>query len=160
LCGDAIPLQENVIDVDLSDHRLLPCKTSRPWSRLDKDSFRAALWSSLLGCPESASALDVDELNQLYDSEITNIVDRMIPLRTVQFEHRPLDPWFDDECRATKRSVRLLERAVCRADPADVALATSAWTLRRADITPLDTTLADITPLLKKADLDSDDAKS
>ena len=34
--------------------------------------FRAALWSSQLGCPESWSTLDVDELAQLYDSEITN----------------------------------------------------------------------------------------
>jgi hypothetical protein len=75
----------------------------------------------------------VDELAQLYDSEITNIVDGMIPMRTVRFIRRPSDPWFDEEYRSAKRSVRRLEREVRRADPADVAAATAAWTVRRRE---------------------------
>lgn len=137
---DMLPLQVDVIDVDLSDHRLLrwmmplvrpspvySSTTRRSWSRLDKDFFRTALRSSLLSRPESWSSLNVDELAQLYDKEITDIVDGMIPMRTVRFKRRPSDPWFDEECRLMKRDVRRLERQVRRADPVDVAAATASW---------------------------------
>ena len=110
----------DVIDAGLSDHHLLrwtmplawpgpvySSMTGRLWSRLDKNSVRAALRSSQLSWAESWSSLDVDELTQLYDNEITRIVDGMIAMRNVRFRRRPSDAWFDG---IWLRSVRL-ERA-------------------------------------------------
>ena len=71
----------DVLDVGLSDHRLLRWSSSltrpapvyvtttgRPWPRLDAADFTAALQSSSLCRPDVWSGLDVDELAQLYDS--------------------------------------------------------------------------------------------
>ena len=44
---------------------------------------------------------------------------------------RHLSTWFDDDCRAAKRCVRVFERRARRADPGDVAVATTAWRGRR-----------------------------
>ena len=46
----------------------------------------------------------------MYHSEITSILDRMVPVR-----QRSSDPYFDEECRAAKRPVRQLEPASMRA---------------------------------------------
>jgi len=46
--------------------------------------------------------LDVDGLEQLYNSEITMLLDQLIPARSVTYHRRLSDPWFDDECRAAK----------------------------------------------------------
>ena len=90
----------------LSDHRLLQWSaqlmrpahvytttTSRPWSRLDADAFRAALLASPLCQPDTWSALDVDDLVQLYDDTIAAILDDILPLRTVRCRRRTSDPW-------------------------------------------------------------------
>ena len=149
LRADMLPSRVDVIDAGLSDHWLLrwtmplarsspvySSTTGRSWSRLDTDAFRTAIRSSQLGRPESWADLDVDDLARLYDSEITSLMDRLIPVRTVRCRRRPSDPWFDDECRVAKRSVRHLERESRRADPTDVvvaAAATAAWTARRRE---------------------------
>ena len=78
-------LDVNVLDVGLSDHRLL-CRSapsSRPtpvhitaicrlWSLLDPAEFTAALQSSLLNQPDIWTDLNVDDLARLYNSEITS----------------------------------------------------------------------------------------
>jgi exonuclease III len=145
---DDLPsLTVDVLDVGLSDHRLLcwmtplsrptPVYTEvtyRPWRKFDALLFRAALLISPLCCPDSWSALGVDELAQLYDTEITALLDRMVPVQTMRRRHRVSDPWFDDDCRVAKRSVRQLERAARHVDPTDRAAATAAtaaWTARR-----------------------------
>jgi len=132
-----------VLDVGLSDHRLLcwsaplswqtpvyTIATCRPWSRLDPAEFTAALQSSLLNHPDIWTDLNVDDLARLYDSEITSILDRTVPVRTVQYRRRPSDPWFDGECRMEKRRVRSLERECRKADPSRAAAATAAWMAR------------------------------
>ena len=119
----------DVLDVGLSDHRLLrwsapllrpsPVYTSvsrRPWNRLDTVAFRAALAASPLCRPDAWSDFSLDELAQLYDAETTKILDRLIPVRSVRCRRRPSDPWFDDECRDAKRRCRRLERAARHAD--------------------------------------------
>jgi len=145
----------DVIDVGLSDHRLLrwpvsmsrpaPVYTTtvvRPWCQLDASAFRGGLSSSLLCQPESWSNYDLDGLACLYDSEIGAILDRLVPQRTVTCRRRLSDPWFDDECRKAKRSVRRLERAFSRASRAaaadqtavkfaTAASATACWTAER-----------------------------
>jgi len=131
---DLPPPYVDVIDVGLSDHRLLrwpvsmsrpaPVYTTtvvRPWCQLDASAFRGGLSSSLLCQPESWSNYDLDGLACLYDSEIGAILDRLVPQWTVTCRRRPSDPWFDDECRKAKRSVRRLERASSRASRAAAA---------------------------------------
>ena len=71
-------------------------------------------WSSFF-----MSHIQFSWLAQLYDSEITNIANDMIPVWTVRFIRRSSDPWFDDYYHAAKKRVRHLEREVRRADPAD-----------------------------------------
>ena len=136
----------DVIDVGLSDHRLLrwpaplprPCPvytpiTCRPWKRLESAAFRAALLSSPLCHPDSWTELGLDDLALLYDSVVTGILDRMIPIRTAMCRRRATDPWFDDDCRNAKRCVRQLEREARRADSSKRAAATAAWRTRRRE---------------------------
>jgi len=113
--------------------------TTRPFYRLDQAVFRSALQSSQLGSPSSWIGLDVDQMAQLYDSEITAILDRLVPAQTVLRRRRTSDPWFDDDCRVAKRCVRLFERDVRRIrrrypDKADaIRVATNIWTKRRRE---------------------------
>jgi len=91
----------DVVDVDLSDHHLLRWSapitrespvyvttSSRPWKRLNSDMFRSAIVSSPLCDPSAWSAVHTDGLAQLYDKEITTIVDQLIPMRTVGYRRR------------------------------------------------------------------------
>ena len=100
-----LPLTDvNVLDVGRSYHCLLcwsaplsrptpvyTTATCRPWSRLDSAEFTAALQSSLLNQPDIWTDLNVDDLARLYDSEITSILDRTVPVRTVRYRRRPSD---------------------------------------------------------------------
>ena len=142
----------SVIDSGLSDHHAVYWRSSsvtvqpppvdipppavRPWRRLDLDEFHIAVAGSRLCQPDSWPD-DVDELCSIYDSELLSIVNRLLPLR-----RRPSDPWFDMECRASKRSTRLLERRYrsssrgtrmnwSRSRVADVAAAKAAWYAQR-----------------------------
>ena len=97
LDGDDLPLPPvEVVDVGLSDHRLLwwttlltkpspvyTTQTSRPWRHLHPDEFRAALMSSPLCHPDAWTDLDTDALVRLYDAETTAILDWLVPTRTV-----------------------------------------------------------------------------
>ena len=105
----------DVVDIGLSDHRLLqwsvPMSRSPPvyrsvdvrqWRLHDHYAFRAALASSSLCNSDVWSDFDANDMALVYDREITSILDRMIPVRTVTCRQRPSDPYFDDECRAAK----------------------------------------------------------
>ena len=118
----------DVIDIGLSDHHLLQWSVpmSRPppvyrsvdvrqWRLLDRDAFRAALSSSLLCNSEAWSNNDADDMALVYEREITSILDRMVPVRTVTCRQRPSDPYYDEECRTMKRHVRRFERASSQA---------------------------------------------
>jgi len=76
--------------------------------------------------PDLWTDLEVDGLARLYNSEITAILDRLIPVRTVTHRRCASDPWFDDECRAVERQVRRLESAARETDPSD-ATAAFCW---------------------------------
>jgi len=62
--------------------------------------FRSAIATSPL-----CDALDTDGLAQLYDKEITTILDQLIPMRTVRFRRRASNAWFDDDCRCLRNAV-------------------------------------------------------
>jgi len=105
----------------------------QPWTigQTWTNAFRAGLLSSELCRPDAWTTVDVDGLVRLYNTEITTLLDRLIPYRSVTYRRRPSDPWFDDDCRAAKRRTRLLERAARRAAPCDVAAATAEWVAQR-----------------------------
>lgn len=141
---DLPPPVVDVLDVGLSDHMLLRWSTSltrpspvytsltsRPWRHLDVKEFIEGLRSSSLCDPAEWLRHDVDSLLRLYNDEITAVLDRVVPVRTVRCRRRPSDPWFDDECRSAKRCVRLLERASRRANSCEAAAAAAVWTAER-----------------------------
>jgi len=97
----------DVIDVGLSDHRLLrwsisstrppPVYTTpvrRPWRKVDVDDLRTAIMSSRLGCPYLLpDDADVEPLATMYNAEWSAIVDRLAPAYTVTVRRRSSDPW-------------------------------------------------------------------
>jgi len=103
----------------------------RPWHQLDVDLFRESLLASPLCRPDCwYSDRPVDELASLYDSEMTSILDTIIPFCTIQTCRRSSDPWFHRECRLTKRAIRRLEQL---ARSCGTQEATDAWTIKRRE---------------------------
>ena len=91
----------------------------------------------------------MDELCSVYNAELNQILDRLVPHCSPSVKRRPADPWFDAECRQAKRITRRLERAfsaanrrLSAASPATsghpvvvaaVAAANAAWYSQRRD---------------------------
>jgi len=96
----------------------------RPWRLLDVDTLQTALSTSRLCQPDSWIDCSIDQLVELYTSELTSLLDKLIPAKTVTSRGRPSDPWFNQECRQLKRAVRRLERLsrLCRTSEA-----TATW---------------------------------
>jgi len=92
------------------------------------DELQEALAESRLCQRDHWANFNADQLGELYDSEITSVLDRLIPAKTVTIGRRPSDPWFDSECRQSKREVRRLERSSRRLKTPE---ATSAWYSKR-----------------------------
>jgi len=99
-----LPSALDVIDPGPSDHRLMRWScclqrpppvyvsaTYRPRRRLDVDAFRHQLQQSAL-CSTEYVGEDVDAMADLCNSELTAIVDRLLPLRTTSCRTRPSDP--------------------------------------------------------------------
>ena len=75
------------------------------------DDFKADLASSsLVQCPPD----DVDELFTAYSDTLSSLVDKHAPLRQQRDSTRSRAPWYDAECRSTKRLTGRLERAYHR----------------------------------------------
>ena len=62
-------------------------------------------------CQPDAWPADIDDMADMYDSELYVQLDQQIPMRHFVRRQRPSDPWFDKECRAAKRLTRRLERS-------------------------------------------------
>ena len=127
---DLLSLAVDVVDVGLSDHRLLRWSSSllrpppvyttsscRLWRSSDADMFQADLIASALCDEQQWSTLDGDVLVKLYDDTIATLLDRYVPVRTVTRRRPPSNTWYDEECRSAKRSVRSLEQAAHRVGP-------------------------------------------
>ena len=93
----------------------------------DPDTFQADLLTSALCDVQSYSDLDSYSLASLYDSTITELLDRQVPTRSVTCRRRPSSLWFDDECRGAKRKVRRLERATRREGPLALSMSPPVW---------------------------------
>jgi len=102
---DDAPLPVTVYDAGLSDHHLLLWSVPisrppapvvsvvhRPWHQLSIDELQGALAESRLCQRDHWANFNADQLAELYDSEITSVLDRLIPAKTVTIRQRPSDP--------------------------------------------------------------------
>jgi hypothetical protein len=135
----------SVIDVGLSDHRLLSWSVAtdaprslslapricRSWRRLAFDDFLGALRSSRLCQPNIWVDMSVDDLASLYDGELTAIADQLVPSHAVVRRKRPSNPWFDrDRCVAKSELRRLKHKSLDAAKKSDafaLGAARAAW---------------------------------
>ena len=83
----------------------------RAWRRLSLDAFASDLQTSAL-CQDLDSLADmsVEAMASLYDSVLTGLLDHHCPSVTVRHKVQPMTPWFDAECRTSRRRVRAAER--------------------------------------------------
>ena len=63
------------------------------------------LRTSLLCLADSWSSLDICDLANLYDFILKEIFDILYPCKQARRSCRRSDPWFDQECRHTKRAL-------------------------------------------------------
>ena len=83
----------------------------RAWRRLSSDAFASDLAASALCCDLTAlEDKSVDDLAQLYSSELTRLLDRHCPVVKVRHKLKQTTPWFDADCRAARRRARAAER--------------------------------------------------
>jgi len=83
----------------------------RPWNRFDKALFQTSLQSSVL-CDSQflSTSVPIDELANMYDSVLSGLLDRILPIAAMRRRVNLLVTWFDYDCVAAKRFTRLLER--------------------------------------------------
>ena len=72
------------------------------------------MYSLIISTPSQCGSMfltiSTDQLFDLYHSTMSEVLDAFLPVRSVTTRFQPSAPWFDDECRAIKRRVRMLER--------------------------------------------------
>ena len=112
-------LPRPVVTVDLpriSDHSLIRIElsiprpplqfidvSSRAWKSFDSDRFRSDLLSGPLCPPDVYNGMSIDQLQDLYDTTLSTLLEKHAPRRTARRRFQPLTPWFDSECAASKR---------------------------------------------------------
>jgi len=62
-------------------------------------------------CQHELWPADADALAELFDTQMNDILDKLIPSQQVVRRQRSSDAWFDADCRDAKRLTRRLERA-------------------------------------------------
>jgi hypothetical protein len=83
----------------------------RNWKHLDRESFRQCIRASaLFGNTNAYAGKTVSDLFVIYTSVLCRIIDDHAPARAVTQKQCPLTPWFDADCRASRRRARMLER--------------------------------------------------
>ena len=106
--------------------------TCRPWKTFSQSAFEADLRASQLCTDVDAlQDLSADELAKLYDTTLQMLLDKHCPAVQTQRKFGRLTPWYDADCRASRRKSRALERRYKR---------TGADVDRRAWIKQLKTT--------------------
>lgn len=115
-----------VVETGVSDHLMLVCRhpipistdfipsdsEGRKWNEFSLDAFRNDLMENILCCADVdwSKSVSIDDLFQIYNDELLKLIDKHAPRYTRKRKSRILSPWFDDDCRIYKRSVRRLER--------------------------------------------------
>jgi len=62
-------------------------------------------------CQHELWPADTDALAELFNTQMNDILDKLIPSQQVIRRQRSFDAWFDADCRDAKRLTRRLERA-------------------------------------------------
>ena len=70
--------------------------------------------------------MSADDLAQLYRDVVTDLLNHHCPTVTVRCRAKPSTPWFDSECRDTRRKTRAAERRYWRTRADDDKLAWAA----------------------------------
>ena len=83
--------------------------TSRRWRSFDVEGFMSALSNSDLCRPAHVDE-SPEVLADRYDSVITELLDEFALLSTIAVRQRSHRPWYDDECRQSRRKARKLQR--------------------------------------------------
>lgn len=115
----------SVEEVAFSDHSLVWWSTNimpplpplyqtvqrRDWRNFDIDEFRTALASSnFISCESFSQISSVDQLVSQYNSNLSSLLDKFAPVRTLTLKKRTSSLWFDNDCRSSRKRVRWLER--------------------------------------------------
>ena len=111
-------------ETGMSDHLLITCRLpsntesdnfvpteGRKWNQFCIDDFRTELSNSVL-CDydnETINALSIYDLFAAYNNTLVALLDRHAPRYIRKRKRRVMSPWFDEECRASKRDVRRME---------------------------------------------------
>lgn len=77
---------------------------------INTDAFSADLSRTEIGTSNTNDMISLDDLVNLYDSDIKSIVDKHAPLKTKNLILRPNTDWYTDDLRASKRERRKAER--------------------------------------------------
>ena len=92
----------------------------RNWKALDRNTFREALLSiPAFADPTAFADASTSDLFTIYESSMTDIVNTLLPARAAKTRRSVLTPWFDAECRSSRRNARRLERLYRRTRSAD-----------------------------------------
>jgi hypothetical protein len=83
--------------------------TYRKTKAIDPAVLSQSIADSALSSP-SVSSLPLPELTELYDSELSSILDTLAPLKTRTITIRPESEWYNDTIREAKQSRRQAER--------------------------------------------------
>ena len=108
-----------------SDHGIVACslpyqpaalnvyctKQIRDLRKLNLPAFQLELRHSAI-CKQTPalSSLPTDELFDMYHNLLSSIVNQFAPFKSINVKQRPHSPWFDADCRASRRKARSLER--------------------------------------------------
>lgn len=112
-------------ETGMSDHVLITCQLpnkmvsdcfvpteGRKWNQFCIEDFRTDLSMSVL-CDydiETINSFSIDELFAMYNNTLVALLDIHAPRYIRKRKRRLMSPWFDEECRASKRDVRRTER--------------------------------------------------
>jgi len=124
--SDEVVNEIKVIETGISDHSMLVCQhkipinntsdfvplEGRKWNNFILDDFRNDLRASRLFTCDEVWMRDasVDDLFEIYNHDLTALIDKHAPRYIRKRKPRLLSPWYDNECRMFKRNVRRLER--------------------------------------------------
>ena len=82
--------------------RLIDVDT-RAWKNFDADKFRSdLLCSQLCSSVDGLSDLSVDEIQEIYDTTLSSLLNKHAPKRRMRRRYQPLVHWFDSECSAAR----------------------------------------------------------
>ena len=121
MCRDTDNLEQEVQVGDMiTDHHLLLCNVHHPKPHLQKTkiitrafrsidlpSFRTDI-SQGLGDPDDN--LSVTDLMDIYDTQLTNVLNKHAPPKEKSIVIRPQQPWFSDDLHPAKSEKRKAER--------------------------------------------------